>query len=215
MDFNDFPTPVGGGDSGGGAAGFEFIENITANKTFDASGYSSLIVIVCGGGGRSPDTGIADTTMSVGGAGGGGSVRGLITSPETEYVCTIGSGASSANTSGGTTSFGTAISCTGGSPGGSPANMRNYNPPSQSGLNGTVTLGASVTQLAIGDTCADEGHKNHGGRGGSTLLAGGGIGGRTGGVTAGTHGSGGGGPAGYGNSSANGGAGIIQVWGKV
>ncbi len=202
-------------DIGGG---WEFLENITANKTFDASGYSALIVIVCGGGGRSPSTTGAAYEETAGGAGAGGSVRGLIDSPASSYVCTIGAGATAANTSGETTSFGAAISCTGGSPG-RITTMDVYKPPARAGLNGSLTLDASVTQLAIGGHRAEPGHQYHGGNGGDTLLAGGGNGARTSAgadVSDGEFGSGGGGGCGYpAATSGNGGNGIIQVWGKV
>lgn len=109
---------------GGGGGGLQSVQVFTANGTWTRPGGVTKVIIEllgAGGGGGGPDSG-GPNYISAGGGGGGYGKRFLDVSAISSATVTIGSGgaAGAADTSGsagGTTSFGTYISCTGGSGG--------------------------------------------------------------------------------------------------
>ncbi|MGB3044203.1 MAG: phage tail protein [Xanthobacteraceae bacterium] len=107
---------------GSGAYAIGKIVGITASGTYTPSpGCRALLVELVGGGGGGGASGVVGSGqlgMGDGGAG-GGYARKLITDVAASYACTIGAGGAPAETSGqaesgGTTSFGTELSATGG-----------------------------------------------------------------------------------------------------
>jgi hypothetical protein len=109
MGVSVFPVPSA-------ASRYERTVRITGTQSFTVpSDVSQLEVILCGGGGG----GAWHPNNNNTGGGGGGSVTYavLAVTPGSSHTVTIGAGGS-ANASGGTSSFGSLLSITGGSPGG-------------------------------------------------------------------------------------------------
>jgi hypothetical protein len=127
--------------------GMTRIEYFTSNGTYSISGKTDLKrirVFASGGGG-----GGSSTASGCGGAEGGhGVVTIEATSLPSTVAVTIGSGGG-ANASGGTTSFGTFISCTGGGSGPSNSQAASSDPGSASG-SGVLNLGAQAGTGGVG-----------------------------------------------------------------
>ena len=150
----------------------------TSSTTFVVPvGITSLRIRVVGGGGGGGTNGYSGG----GGGGGGGYAHGVFTvSPGTSYALTVGAGGG-VNANGGTTSFGSLISATGGTTGNS------------GGAGGTGTGGTVQRTGGTGGATGD-GYSGGGGGGAGSHLGNGGAGG------AGNNGRRGGGVKSAGNS---------------
>ena len=168
------------------------IQYFTATATYTAtSGTTFVVVQVVGGGGNG---GTASGTIPAGGGGAGGYGLIKITSSFSGVTATVGG-------AGGTSSFGTLVSCTGGSNGSSGSSGGGAGGTSSSAdvnSGGGCGCGSSVASAGLG------------GLGGSSFFGGGGSGGGVG-TAATAYGAGGGG-GGSSNVGGAGKAGIIIVY---
>lgn len=182
------------------------IQTFTSSGTYTPTpGVTKIIVeMVGGGGGGGGAPAGSSTSNSVGGGGGSGAyVRAMITSPAASYAITVGSGGSGGTTgqggTGGATTFGSLISCGGGSGGytGISSNAPN-------GAGGGFGGSATVTSPAVAIFSSNGGFGNAGymttgqggnaGNGATVQLGNGGFGSANGGGSVGGgYGSGGGG----------------------
>lgn len=198
---------------------------ITSNQTYSTpTGCRALDVIVVGAGGA----GGGAATPAVGhikfggGGGAGGLARKLIVGPNSSYAVTVGvrgTGGTGAGPNGGTSSFGSECSATGGT-GGSTFDATGFffsnNAAGGAGSNGDLNLEGGPGGLGI---CGvDSVVIGRGGVGGSGPYSSGGLGGSNagGGLGAGGYGGGGGGAAnnldaGPNINGGNGSSGIVIV----
>lgn len=211
------------------------VKVITTSQTYTPStGTKAIIAEVMGGGGGGQGAG---SVRVVGGGGGSGAyVKALITSLASSYAITIGSGgigststaAGQQSNPGGTTTFGTIITCTGGSGGISDQTVAATTGSAclagggQGGTATTVeTTGVNfiITQNGSRGSFGTAVHPNYlGGNGGVSPLGSGGRGGVTAPADATFNASGYGGGGG-GNTSlstaasgGNGSPGVVMVW---
>lgn len=182
------------------------IQKFTSSGTYTPTpGVTKIIVeMVGGGGGGGGAQAGSSTSNSVGGGGGSGAyVRAMITSPAASYAITVGSGGSGGTTgqggTGGATTFGSLISCGGGS-GGYTGTSSNAPNAAGGGFGGSAT----VTSPAVAIFSSNGGFGNAGymttsqggnaGNGATVQLGNGGFGSANGGGSVGGgYGSGGGG----------------------
>ena len=189
--------------------GFESQQVFTSSGTYTKpSGINTIKVIVVGGGGGG---GTHSTNSSAGGGGGGGaSIKVIDATAITTETVTVGAGGTGGN-SGGTSSFGSHCSATGGATGSEQFAGDNTTGTGAGGVGG-VGSGGDIN--INGEAGQNNLNLNCGGKGGSSILGGGGrVRHNTGGDNGGNYGGGGGGAGDNStvNSAGTGGSGIVIV----
>lgn len=210
----NFITPLKLASATSIGGGFKSMQVFTSSGTWTKpAGINKVLVYVVGGGGSG---GGGDGGNAAGGGGGGGACIKFITSGlgSTEAI-TVGAGGagvsedSNGNT-GGTSSFGSHCSATGGA----GAIFNGYTPGGSGGVGSGGDL--NIKGGAGGSGSGDEGLGTAGGSGGNSIFQGGGRGGGSGsggGIgEAGSLGGGSGGNAGTENLGSPGGSGVVIVY---
>ena len=187
--------------------GFESQQVFTSSGTYTKpSGINTLKVIVVGGG--AGGGGHSNNSAAGGGGGGGTSIKIIDATSITTETVTIGAGGTRGN-SGGTSSFGSHCSATGGATG-----AEQYGGVIGAGSGGLGGVGSGGNINIKGDNGINNFNQNCGGGGGSSTLGGGGRSRHNaGGDNGGNYGGGGGGAGDNGtvNNAGTGGTGIIIV----
>jgi len=183
------------------AGGFSNMQVFTSPGTFTTPATTTKIKVTVVGGGGNGGTATGSISSGGGGGGGGGAIYVGPVTASTPYAVTVGS-------AGGTSSFASLASATGGSVGAGPSVGAGAGGAGGAGSAGTLQFRGG------GGTSGSSSPSPSGGTGGNSIFGGGaqGVGPASGGNAGGNYGGGGGGSAGAGNPGGGAGsAGVVVV----